>query len=369
MSAGAARRGPLRPIGKLLGQDTKRYHRALIMQHLFADGPASRADLARATGLTRVTVSDLVGGLIDESLLAELGAPAQTKVGKPPTLVGLLAEAAHIVALDLSPDDRMTGAVLDLSGQVQARTELPREGARGAAAIRLAVRLAQQLREATGRPLLGIGAGSPGVVDGSGVVLSAPNLGWVDVDLTGILRRDLGVPVYVANDANTAVLGEHTFGKTAAADLMLLRIGTGVGAGLVVGGALVEGHTSAAGEIGHVVVDPAGLRCACGRVGCLETVLAVPHLRRRDRSLAAVGAILGQVLAPVVGALNLSEIVLAGPLDLLDGELLETVDTTVRERVMGALSAGLVVRTTPLGDDVVLLGAAVLVLSGELGVS
>jgi predicted NBD/HSP70 family sugar kinase len=237
------------------------------------------------------------------------------------------------------------------------------------AAIRLAVRLAQQLREVTGRPLLGIGVGSPGVVDGSGVVLSAPNLGWAGVDLTSILRRELGVPIYVANDANTAVLGEHTFGKTAAADLMLLRIGTGVGAGLVVGGALVEGHTSAAGEIGHVVVDPAGLRCACGRAGCLETLLAVPHLRRRDRSLASVGATLGEVLAPVVGALNLSEIVLAGPLDLLDGELLETVDTTVRERVMAALSAELVVRTTPLGDDVVLLGAAVLVLSGELGVS
>jgi predicted NBD/HSP70 family sugar kinase len=368
MSAGGRRR-PLRPIGKLLAEDTKRYHRALILQHLFADGPASRADLARATGLTRVTVSDLVGGLIDEGLLGELGAPAATRVGKPPTLVGLLAEATHIVALDLSPDDRMAGAVLNLSGQVKARAELPRDGARGEAAVRLAVRLAQQLRENTSRPLLGIGVGSPGVVDGNGVVLSAPNLGWAGTDLTSILRRELGVPVYVANDANTAVLGEHTFGKTAAADLMLLRIGTGVGAGLVVGGALVEGHTSAAGEIGHVVVDPAGTACACGHTGCLETVLAVPHLRRRNRSLAAVGATLGEVLAPVVGALNLSEIVLAGPLDLLDGDLREALDATLHDRVMDALSAELVVRTSPLGDDVVLLGAAVLVLSGELGVS
>jgi len=369
VNAGGFRRRPLRPIGKLLTKDTKRYHRALILQHLFADGPASRADLARATGLTRVTISDLVGGLIDDGLLGELGAPVETKVGKPPTLVGLLADSAYIVALDLSPDDRMTGAVLDLFGQVKARTELPRQGASGEEAVRLAVRLAQQLREATDRPVLGIGVGSPGVVDGRGVVLNAPNLGWAGVDLTGILRHELDVPVYVANDANTAVLGEHTFGETAAADLMLLRIGTGVGAGLVVGGALVEGHASAAGEIGHVVVDPNGARCSCGRAGCLETVLAVPHLRRRDRSLASVGTILGEVLAPVVGALNLSEIVLAGPLDLLDGDLLEAVDTTVRGRVMAALSAELVVRTSPLGDDVVLLGAAVLVLSGELGVS
>jgi predicted NBD/HSP70 family sugar kinase len=370
VNAGGFRRRPLRPIGKLLTKDTKRYHRALILQHLFADGPASRADLARATGLTRVTISDLVGGLIDDGLLGELGAPAATRgVGKPPTLVGLLADAAHIVALDLSPDDRVTGAVLDLFGQVKARAELPHQGASGEAAVRLAIRLAQQLREATDRPVLGIGVGTPGVVDGRGVVLNAHNLGWAGVDLAGTLRRELDLPVYVANDANTAVLGEYTFGETEAADLMLVRIGTGLGAGLLVGGALVEGHTSAAGEIGHVVVDPDGVRCACGRVGCLETILSVPHLRRRDRSLASAGTTLGEVLAPVVGSLNLREVVLAGPLDLLDGELREAVDTAVRERVMAASSAELVVRTSPLGDDVVLLGAAVLVLSGELGVS
>jgi predicted NBD/HSP70 family sugar kinase len=369
VSGGAVGRRPLRPIGKLMAEDTKRHHLSLILQQLFADGPASRADLARATGLTRVTVSDLVGSLLHDGLLGELGAPAESRVGKPPTLVGLLADAAHIVALDLSADDRLAGAVIDLFGQVKARAELPREGARGEAAVRLVVQLARQLRAATDRPLLGIGVGSAGVVDGDGVVLNAANLGWAGLDLTGVLRRELHASVYVANDANTAVLGEHTFGERAAADLMLVRIGTGVGAGLVVGGALVEGHASAAGEIGHVVVDTGGARCACGRVGCLETVLAVPHLRRGDRSLASVGTILGEVLAPVVAMLNLREIVLVGPLDLLDGELCEAVDATVRARVMAALSDDLIVRTSPLGDDVVLLGAAVLVLSGELGVS
>jgi predicted NBD/HSP70 family sugar kinase len=369
MTTGGVRPRLLRPIGKLLAEDTRRHHRALIMQHLFAAGPASRADLARATGLTRVTVSDLVGGLIADGLLGELGAPAEIKVGKPPTLVGLLADAVHIVALDLSPDDRMIGAVLGLFGQVKVRAEVPRNGACGQEAVHLAVRLAQQLRRATDRPLLGIGVGTPGIVDSLGVVIDAPNLGWAGVDLTGILWRELGAPVYVANDANTAVLGEYTFGGTTAADLMLLRIGTGVGAGLVVGGALVQGHTSAAGEIGHVVIDPAGARCACGRAGCLETVLAVPSLRRGDRSLAAVGTMLGEVLAPVVATLNLRELVLAGPPELLDGELREALNATVRERVIAASSAELVVRTSPLGDDVVLVGAAVLVLSAELGVS
>jgi predicted NBD/HSP70 family sugar kinase len=369
VNTGGVRPRPLRPIGKLLAEDTRRHHRSLILQHLFAEGPASRADLARATGLTRVTVSDLVGGLIADGLLGELGAPAEIKVGKPPTLVGLLADAAHIVALDLSPDDRMTGAVIDLFGQVKSRAEVPHERVTGEEAVSLAVGLAEQLRKSTDRPVLGVGVGTPGVVDGHGVVLDAHNLKWAGVDLPAIIRRRLDVPVYVANDANTAVLGEYTFGGTTAADLMLLRIGVGVGAGLVIGGALVEGHAWAAGEIGHVVIDPAGVACACGRTGCMETIVSAPHLRSGDRPLAAVGTVLGEVLAPVVAALNLHEVVLAGPPDLLDGELREALDATIRQRVMAGSAVDLIVRLSPLGDDVVLVGAAVLVLSGELGVS
>ena len=369
MNSGGVRPRPLRPIGKLLAEDTRRHHRSLILQHLFAEGPASRADLARITGLTRVTVSDLVGGLIADGLLGELGAPAETKVGKPPTLVGLLADAAHIVALDLSSLDRMAGAVVNLSGQVKARVEVPIDGACGQEAIDFAVGLAERLHAAIDGPVLGVGVGTPGVVDGRGVVLDAHNLHWAGVDLTSNIRGRLDLPVYVANDAKTAVLAEYTFGGTTAADLMLLRIETGVGAGLVVGGALVQGHTWAAGEIGHVIVDPAGEPCACGRTGCLETILAASRLRRGDRPLASVGTLLGEVLSPVVAALNLHEVVLAGPSDLLGGELREALDATIRQRVMSDSAADLVIRMSPLGADVVLVGAAVLVLSGELGVS
>jgi predicted NBD/HSP70 family sugar kinase len=369
VNTGGVRPRPLRPIGKLLAEDTRRHHRSLVLQHLFAAGPASRADLARATGLTRVTVSDLVGGLIADGLLTELGAPAESKVGKPPTLVGLQAGAAHIVALDLSPDDRMTGAVIDLFGQVKARAEAPHERVTGEEAVSVAVGLAERLRESIDGPVLGIGVGTPGVVDGRGVILDAHNLKWAGVDLPGIIRNRLGLPAYVANDANTAVLGEYTFGGTTAADLMLLRIGVGVGAGLVVGGALVEGHSWSAGEIGHVIIDPAGVPCACGRIGCMETIASVPRLRAAGRPLGAVGAVLGEMLAPVVAALNLREVVLAGPPDLLDGELRQALDATIRQRVMADSAAGLVVRLSPLGDDVVLVGASVLVLSGELGVS
>lgn len=368
----------LRPRGKLRQEDARRHHRSVLLQQLFRGGPASRADLARSSGLTRVTVSDLIGQLVAEGLLDELGAPTESRVGKPPTLVGLAADATHTVAVDLSGDDVVTGAIVDVTGQVRERNTVPLEGRRGEAAVALVHRLVGELLARTGHAVLGIGVGSPGVVDADGVVLDAPNLGWHGTPLAAGLSTAFQLPVHVANDANTAVLGEHTFGVAPGEDgggLMLLRVGTGVGAGLIVGGALLHGHRGAAGEIGHVVVDPDGERCACSRRGCLETLLAVPHLRRRLETgdptavLTDVGERLGAVLAPVVGALNLRELVLSGPPELLDGPLLAAADRTIRERTMPVSSADLVVRTSALTDDVVLVGAAVLVLAGELGVS
>ncbi len=327
--------------------------------------------------MTRVTVSDLVNEMVAEGLVEELGAPAESRVGKPPMLVGLAVDSAHIIGIDLSATDRMTGAVINLAGKVVARHELELADAKGSDAEALVHRLASELIAMTDRPVLGVGVGSPGVVDAGGTVIDAPNLAWTDTPLAQSLAEDLGLPVFVANDANTAVLGEHTFGQTGDGGLMVLRVGTGVGAGLVLEGSLLHGHRGAAGEIGHVVIDPDGELCACSRRGCLETILAVPHLRRRldepgadhTEILTRVGEQLGAALAPVVGTLNLHELVLSGPQELLDGPLREAADRSIRARTMAVSSEGLVVRTSTLGEDVVLVGAAVLVLSGQLGVS
>ena len=366
----------LRPQGKVRQEDARRHHRTLLLQQLFRTGAASRADLARTSGLTKVTVSDLVGELLGEGLVEELGAPAQARVGKPPTLVGMAVDSSHVVTLDLSSVDTMLGAVMNLAGTVVRRAELPSVGARGADAVALAIELARILIARSDRPVLGIGIGSPGIVDDNGTVLDAPNLGWHGTDLAGEVARATGLPVHVANDANVAALAEHTYGGAAEGGLLVLRLGFGVGAGLILGGALLHGYAAAAGEIGHVTVDDDGEDCACGRVGCLETLLAVPRLRARLAAtddvpglLAATGARLGEVLAPVIGALNVHELVLTGPLDLLDGPLRDAVTATLRRRVMAVTSDGLTVRTSTLGDDVVLVGAAGLVLAGELGVS
>ena len=370
------RRRALRPRGKLLQEDARRHHRALLLQQLFRGGPASRADLARSTDLTRVTVSDLVAELIAEGLLAELGVPVETRVGKPPTLVGIEADATHIIAIDLSPSDELAGAVVNLAGTVVARKSLARKDRRGKSAVTLVHKLVQQLTALTDRPILGIGVASPGIVADDGTILDAPNMGWRNVPLAEGLREAFGVPAYVANDANTAVLGEHTFGGAGDGGLMLLRVGTGVGAGLVIEGALLHGHTSSAGEIGHVTVEGATEQCACGRVGCLETLVAVPRLRARlaaakkpAKVLEDVGTKLGGVLAPVVGTLNLHELVLSGPADLFDGPLRDSAAEAIRARTMPVSSDGFVIRTSVLGDEVTLVGAAVLVLAAELGVA
>jgi predicted NBD/HSP70 family sugar kinase len=362
--------------------DARRHNRALVLRTLFRDGPLSRADLARSTHVTRVTASDLVAELIESGLVEELGTRPEQGVGKPATLVGIVADARFVLSLDLSDDEQFRGALVDLSGKVVDRAVVARDGRTGAAALELVDRIARELAERAERPLLGVGVGSPGVVDLGGVVLEAPNLDWFGVDLAGRLAAALdGAPsTHVANDANAAVLGELSLNGPEGRSLLLVKIGHGVGAGLVVDGHLVVGERFAAGEIGHVVVDPRGDPCACGRRGCLETAIAAPLLRRRlvgaagdgaaqARARRAAGSKLGSALAPVVSALNLREVVLSGPLDVLDETFRRAALRAIQSRTMPAVGDNVDIRLTALGEDDVLLGAAMLVLDRELGVA
>lgn len=364
---------PLRPTTKVLPGQSRGHNRALVLQSLYREGPQSRADLARATSLTPVTIGALVTDLIAEGLAVELGTRTASRVGKPATLVGFDPGAAHIVSIDLSADKQLRGARLDLNGTILTTRTLARRNRTGEAAYELVEQLAKELVETADRPVLGIGVGSPGVVDAQGTVLDAPNLGWRDQHLADRLQQELDHPVHVVNDADAAALAEHSFGA-AGSNVLVVTVGQGVGAGILVNGSLLRGERFAAGEIGHVTVDERGAQCACGRIGCLETVLAEPQLRARtgpegERALKKAGKSLGVALAPVVSTLDLGEIVLNGPPDLLGGALLTTLDQTVRRRVMPVTAGALVVRQSSLHENGVLLGASVLVLSGELGVS
>lgn len=377
VAAGYGARRVLRPSSKVLPEQARAHNRSLVLQTLYRQGPLSRADLARETGLTRVTVGDLVADLIGEQLAHELGTRVDPpRPGKPATLVDLDRDAHRIIGIDLSDTAVFRGALIDLDGTILDRREASATGLTGEDATAAALALATELVALADRPVLGVGIGSPGVVDLAGTVLSAPNRGWVDEPLQARIQSALGLPVIVANDANAAALAEYGFGG-ASADLMLITVGYGVGAGLLLAGTPLFGSRFAAGEIGHVVVGTdGGDACACGKRGCLETWLAVPRLRARivageprQQVLRQAGERLGIALAPVVGALNLSEVVLSGPVELLDGTLAEATVATLRQRTMEQFHGDLTVRMTTLGDDIVMRGAAVMVLSARLGVS
>lgn len=369
---------PLRRTTKVLPADARRHNRALVLQSLFAGGPRSRADIARESGLTPVTVSVLIAELLAAGLIEEVGARPEARVGKPATLVRLRAESTTTAALDLSDDQQVRAAIIDVGGRVLLRRSQPWSGRRGRDAQDLVLSLARNLCAGAAHPVVGLGVATPGIVDRSGVVLQAPNLGWTDVALAADLRAALDTPVHVLNDANAAALGVHSFGGADGAGSLVLTIGGGVGAGLLLDGRLLVGERSAAGELGHVTVTDDGERCSCGRTGCLETVLAVPRLRRRladagegerDAVLADAGRLLGAALAPVVATLDLREVVLSGPVDLLDGPLRTALVDAIRRRTFAVDAHDLVVRLSPLGDDVGLVGAAATVLAAELGVA
>jgi predicted NBD/HSP70 family sugar kinase len=379
MNQGFANGKELRPTTKVLPEHARGHNRSLVMQTLYREGQLSRADISRETGLTRVTISDLVADLIGENLVIEIGQREDARPGKPATLLDLNRDAFQIVGVDLSEYAKFRGAVLDLDGKILSRAELPLAGSTGDDAEAKVVALVETLVAKATRPILGIGVGSPGVVDLAGVVLTAPNLGWTNRSLQRNLAERFSTPVVVSNDANAATLAEHSFGG-ATSDMMLIKVGHGVGSGLLLGGIPLFGSRFAAGEIGHVVVGTdGGLICVCGKHGCLETWLATPRLdaalaiaetsEAGEQILWAAGERLGIALAPVVGALDLAEIVLSGPTELLDGTLARATIETIRARTMPEFHGNLVLRMTTLGEDIVLRGAAVMVLSGQLGVS
>ena len=369
-----ARRGPANR--KAVPGDARRHNRSLVLRTLFRSGSLSRADLARATSLTRVTTSDLAAELLGEGLIEELGTRTDQGVGKPAILLGVVRRSRLTVTLDLSDDEMFRAAVVDLAGEVLDRRAVEREGRTGVEAVALATELAKELAANVDGTLLGLGVGSPGVVSPQGVVVEAPNLAWFDMDLAERLEDAVGIRTHVANDANVAALGELGAGEPADRSLFLVKVGQGVGAGLVLDGELVMGDRYAAGEIGHVVVDPDGEKCACGLRGCLETVIATPYLRTRlsaadapEPVLAGAGRRLGEALAPVVSTLNLREVVLSGPVDLLDERFRDAALDTIRSRTLPAVGDNVEVRATALGEDDVHLGAARLVLDRELGVA
>jgi predicted NBD/HSP70 family sugar kinase len=361
---------------RMLPEDARRSNRGLILRALHHGGPASRADLAKLVGLTPATVSAVIKELLEAGLVDELGRTSGA-IGKPATMIGIEPDARHIVTVSLSEPDQFVGALVNVAGKVVLRRTYERNDRTGADALALLAAICDDLVGDADRPLLGIGVATPGIVDPDGTVLRAARLGWSKVPVAHELAARTGLGVYVANDANASALAELTFGVAHSSDFLMVRVDQGVGVGLVLDGALYRGSRSASGEIGHVVVDPDGSICACGKRGCLETEITAPLLGRRLGAAGSEGEIeilrragerLGTALATVLSALDIGDVILSGPEPVATETFRQATIDAVAARTMPEISEELTLRASSFGDDDVVLGAAALVLDEELDI-
>jgi predicted NBD/HSP70 family sugar kinase len=300
----------------------RRSNLALVLDQLRRRGSCSRSELVAATGLTRSAIAGLVGELETLGLVVEKAPARDGRPGRPSPVVQVDDRCVEALAIEIFVDE-IGAAFVALDGSVVASARIARPRARVAAAetvadvAELVARLDEQVRDAspsrTRRRLIGCGVSVPGLVrELDGVVVAAPNLGWIDVALAESITSalHLRVPVAVGNDADLGALAESRFGAGVGSDHMIFVSGeVGVGGGLVAAGRPVVGHLGFAGEIGHLPVNPDGRRCPCGSIGCWETEVGEAALLERagldpDGGRAAVEELLDRAAAGEKRALD-----------------------------------------------------------------
>lgn len=268
---------------------------SLILNTLYAQAPLSRAALANLTGLNKATVSSIVKELLEQAMLRETGTSGtSTEVGRPAINLQLNPTAGYFIGVEIGVGFisiiTVNFGIEIVARRYESTLNYYNQEAIIARLLFLLKESMQQIRK-TQRPLFGIGIGVPGLVDiTSGTLLFAPNLGWQDVPLRSLVEDELNLPVYLANEANLAALGESSFGAGQDCNYLLyVSSGMGLGGGVILNGRLVEGATGFAGEVGHMLVERNGRRCNCGSRGCWETVAGQKALFRRVEQALTAG--------------------------------------------------------------------------------
>ncbi|MEX0700168.1 MAG: ROK family transcriptional regulator [Acidimicrobiia bacterium] len=371
-------------------------NRALVFQLIRREGPISRAEIARATGLTQVTVGTITSELMAHGLVGE-GDQAKSTGGRPATLLHLVPQSYFAIGAKVM-ESHVVGAVTDLEGDAVAEVDVAIEGLSSNPnnVVDAIARLVDQLVARAGIPrnkVLGIGIGLAGVVDArAGICRYSPFLGWHDVHIRDMASRELGIPVFVDNDVNTLALAERWFGVGHdVADFVLVTLGRGVGLGIVADGRLYRGARGGAGEFGHTVVDGSDRPCACGNFGCLEATVSEPALVAAARTLMGTsgpgdaeelyrmipesaslrplfrvaGKMLGRSLANLVNLFAPTLLILSGEGIRAGDVLLDPLREELEARVFDGLRGTFQLVVEPLPDAAWARGAASLVL-GEL---
>jgi predicted NBD/HSP70 family sugar kinase len=384
------------PTGSGSLSSLREFNRLRIVDFLRTNGTASRAELARRTGLSRSTVSTLVADLQRRGLVVERAGQfaGEGQPGRPAALLELDPKAGAAVGIDFD-HDKVRAAVSDLSRRVLAEASAPYDVDHDAhGALDLAAELIEKvLTEAdVGRDrLLGAGIALAGPIDHDKGALHPSDVlpGWAEIDAASEMEKRLDTPSYVDNDANLGALAEVTLGAGRNARFAAyVSISSGIGAGIVVDGRPYHGHRGTAGEIGHVVVDPQGPICRCGNRGCLETLASGPALLKlvqenrelenlsvremielaRDgdagcrRAIGDAGQVVGRVVAGLVNLFSPEMVVIGGDLGEAGDLLLDPLREAVRRNALPAAAEELEVVAGELGERANLLGALALVL-------
>jgi len=345
---------PLRPGDRQL---IKEWNIGLALDTIRRHEPISRVDIARLTGLGRSTISGIVGRLLKEGLVQEIGSASESGMGRRAVLLRLKARALAVAGVKLGPSG-IIASLTDLYTEpiVTLTRPLP-PGADGEGVVSGIADAVRTLIDQAGfdpQRVLGVGLVIPGVVDpATGTSLNSYFPHWRDLSLRDLLEERLELPVMVDNDANAVALAEHRFGAGRGVDQMIgITVGVGIGAGLIVDGHLYRGRKNGAGELGHVVLDMKGPTCVCGKNGCLEALAG--DLALVANAAAAVAAGRATAITPLAGSPDLitREIIVAAAQagDRLARELLEQAGQWLGLGVAGAVN---------------LLSPARIVVSGE----
>jgi predicted NBD/HSP70 family sugar kinase len=379
----------------------RRTNLGLVLRRLRDHGPRSRATLATELGMTRTAVSTLVTELAERGLV-RTGDVERGAVGRPGTSVQLDGHLVAGLGAEVNVNHVSTMA-LDLTGEVVSEHKLALD-ARAVAAEEVLDRLVELVHQTLedlahrGVEPVGLTVGVAGLVDRERDVLThGPNLGWHDVPVGELLRARLGdaFPVTVENEGNLAALAEATPGDPDRRDVLVLFGEVGVGGGIVAEGRPLRGRQGYAGEFGHMIVEPQGRRCGCGRVGCWETVVGLralldlaadpddlvrdPAMAIDDRlaelnrraslgdtrtldALAQVGGWLGVGAAMLANALNPAAIVLSGYFAAVGHHMRPALESRLRAGVLAPDAGGTRVDLSTLGFTAAVRGGAGLAL-------
>lgn len=277
---------------KWIGQDLRALRNTnlrVLLSAIWEYNPISRFDLSQTTRLAPSSVTRLLQELIELGLVQETG-KGESSGGRQPMLVVPNPSAGLVISLDMSgPHAR--GGIFDAANNLLDVIDQPFYGYGPEAIKNQVFGLIDHLIDIAkddNRPILAIGISQPGQIDAkTGVIREASNFRLHNFPLRQLLKEKYSLPVYIEHDASVAALAEKYYGVAQDMDYFLyILVSTGIGSGIITGGQIYRGETGKSGEFGHVIVEPGGALCVCGKRGCLEAVAAAPAILTSARRMA-----------------------------------------------------------------------------------